>query len=269
VRRFAHVAFLALGLAGVLAAQGRSGIGAAPGGDARMGAGGIRSGPGNILYPGSPRGGQPGSILTPGTPRSPAASNLPGTPGASIDDGSNRVYRDGRFRRGRNFGGRNGGFGRGFVFGQGFGYGGGFGFDGDYDPGDSEVERENEREVEGRGGDNPQPRNSYVVSFPGSGAQKSPTPRVYDVRETPDGRVEMTPVGGSESTAPPPAAPGDYWLVALKGGLIYAVDRYERRDDTLRFRTLEDKQFVVPLAEVDLAFTGKLNSDLGRHFDLR
>jgi len=238
-----------------------------------VGAGGIRSGPANILYPGSPRGGQPGSILTPGTPRSPAASNLPGTPGASIHGGSNatRVPRNGRFRQGRGFGGRSGSFGRGFGFGQGFGFGGGFGVDGDldYDPGDFENEGEDARRDAKGDAEGPQSRNSYVVGFPGTRSQQSPTPRVYDVQETPDGRIQMTPIEPGRSPAAAPAAPSDYWLIALKGGLIYAVDRYEQSDETFRFRTLEDKQFVVPLAEVDLAFTQKLNRDLGREFNLR
>jgi hypothetical protein len=50
--------------------------------------------------------------------------------------------------------------------------------------------------------------------------------------------------------------------------LIYAAESYEERDETFRFRTLEDKQFVVPLAEIDLDFTAKLNRDLGREFNL-
>jgi hypothetical protein len=70
---------------------------------------------------------------------------------------------------------------------------------------------------------------------------------------------------GEERSRPP----AEYWLIALQGGLIYAAGSYEERDETFRFRTLEDKQFVVPLAEVDIAFTKKLNSDLGREFDLR
>ena len=48
----------------------------------------------------------------------------------------------------------------------------------------------------------------------------------------------------------------------------------ERGQDLLRTKGIlsiagQDKQFVVPLAEVDLAFTETLNSDLGREFNLR
>jgi hypothetical protein len=143
----------------------------------------------------------------------------------------------------------------------------------DYDPGDFEDERDEarddaRREAE-RETESPRSRNSYIVTFPGSRSQAAPNPRVYDVRETPDGGVEMTPIEPGRSPAAAPVAVSDYWLIALQGGLIYAVERYEERDDTFRFRTVEGKQFVVPLAEVDLTFTAKLNGDLGREFNRR
>jgi hypothetical protein len=97
---------------------------------------------------------------------------------------------------------------------------------------------------------------------------KTPNSRVFDVGENAEGQIVTRILDHypGENKRRPPA---EYWLIALQGGLIYAVGSYEERDETFRFRTLEDKQFVVPLAEVDLAFTEKLNSDLGREFSLR
>jgi hypothetical protein len=203
----------------------------------------------------------------PRTPRSPGASRLPGTPGASIGGDSDRDFgrRGDRFRQGRGFGGPRG------FFGRRFGFGGGFGFDGDfdYDPGDFENDRDEERREVEREGGRPESRNSYIVRFPSSRSQASPNPRVYDVRETPDGSVEMTPIVPGESPAASPTPAVDYWLIALHGGLIYAVERYEQRDQTLRFDTLKGEEFVVPSAELDRVLTKRLNADLGRPFDLR
>ena len=107
-----------------------------------------------------------------------------------------------------------------------------------------------------------------MITVPPSESKKPPQSRVFDVRETADGEITTRILDHypGENKRRPAA---EYWLIALKGGLIYAAVGYEERDDTFRFRTLEDKQFVVPLAEVDLAFTETLNSDLGREFNLR
>ncbi len=242
-----------MALAASLAAQGRvsGGPAAASGRDARVGAGGIGAHNPNILYPGSPSGGQPGSILTPGTPRSPGASALPATPGAAMQ--VKPPVRGGR--RGRGPGRVYGSRGYVPIYG-GYGYGGVYI---DSGSGPTPVTQEEETATSS---------SANVITVPQQEPQKPPHSRVFDVGKTADGEVTTRVLDhypGQEGRRPA----ADYWLIALKGGLIYAAESFEERDETFRFRTLEDKQFVVPLAEVDLAFTEKLNSDLGREFNVR
>lgn len=135
----------------------------------------------------------------------------------------------------------------------GYGYGGVYLDDGS---GPAAVEQESEASTSG---------DANVITVPPREPQRIPRSRVFDVGQTADGRVTTRDYSAEERSRPS----AEYWLIALKGGLIYAAHSFEERDDTFRFRTVEDKQFVVPLAEVDLAFTEKLNSDLGREFNLR
>jgi hypothetical protein len=251
MRRAWLIGFSTLTLAASLLAQGRVSGGPAPSSapDARVGAGGIRTNNPNILYPGSPRGGQPGSILTPGTPRSPGASALPATPGAATQ--VKPPVRGGRGQgRGRVFGSR------GYlpVYG-GYGYGGVYV---DSGSGPTPIAQENETATAG---------SAKVRTVQTREFSDAPRSRVFEVGESADGDVTTRILDHypSENRRRPPA---EYWLIALKGGLIYAAESYEERDETFRFRTLEDKQFVVPLAEIDLDFTAKLNRDLGREFNL-
>ena len=79
----------------------------------------------------------------------------------------------------------------------------------------------------------------------------------------------MTPIVPGESPADSPVPAIDCWLIALQGGVVYAVERYEQRDQTFRFSHWGGEQFVVPSAELDRALTRRLNADLGRPFDLR
>jgi hypothetical protein len=249
MRRLWIVGFSTMALAASLFAQGRDGRRpAAPGPDARVGAGGIRTSNPNILYPGSPSGGQPGSILTPGTPRSPGASALPATPGAATQVKPPAQGGPGRGRRHRG--------GRGYLPIYGYGYGGVYI---DSGSGPNAVVQDAETTTSG---------SANVVTMPPQEPQRVPRSRVFDVRETADGEVTTRVLDhypGEERQRPP----AEYWLIALKGGLIYAADSFEERDETFRFRTLEAKEFVVPLAEVDVAFTERLNSDLGRDFNIR
>lgn len=239
-----------MALAATLPAQISGGGTAGPASpDARLGAGGIRTGNPNILHPGSPSGSQPGSILTPGTPRSPGASALPSTPGAAMQ--VKPPAEGGRGRgRGRVYGSR------GYMPIYGYGYGGVY-----VDSGAGPTAVAPERDVATSSSAN-------VITVPPSESKRPPRSRVFDVGETADGQITTRVLDHypGENKRRPSA---EYWLIALKGGLIYAAGSYEERDDTFRFRTLEDKQFVVPLAEVDLVFTEKLNSDLGKEFSLR
>ncbi len=247
MRRVWLIGFSTIALAASLFAQGIVGGGSVPSGsDARIGGGSIGVHNPNILYPGSPSGGRPGSILNPGTPRSPGLSPLPATPGAGMQEKP-------RGHHGR-------GHGKGRVFGRrdqrpifGYGYGGVYI---DSGSGPTAMEQEDETATSS---------DANVITVPPNEPQRIPRSRVFDVGQTADGRV-TTRDYPSEGNSRPPA---EYWLIALKGGLIYAAHSFEERDDTFRFHTLEDKQFVVPLAEVDLAFTEKLNGDLGKEFNLR
>lgn len=244
------IGFSALALTASLGAQGRvAGGPAAPSGtDARVGAGGIRTSNPNILYPGSPSGGRPGSILTPGTPRSPGASALPATPGAAVQAKPPAGRRHGRGNRVRGS--------RGYFPVYGYGYGGVY-IDSGSGPTEVAPDETEDSTV-----------SANVINVPPREPKQPPRSRVFDVRETVDGEIETRNLDDHASVQRQnPAA--DYWLIALKGSLIYAADRYQQSDDTFRFRTLEGKEFVVPLAEVDVAFTEKLNADLGNDFRLR
>ena len=250
MRRVWLVGFSTMALAASLVSQGRVGGGPAAhsGSDARVGAGGIRTSNPNILHPGSPSGGQPGSILTPGTPRSPGASALPATPGAAMQV-KPPAQGGRRHRSSRVYGSR------GYVPVYGYGYGGVY------------VDSGSGPAAVAQDGESATSSSANVITVPPQEPQKVHS-RVFDVGKTANGEVTTRILDHypGENRRSPPA---EYWLIALRGGLIYAADSFEERDDTFRFRTLEDKQFVVPLAEVDLAFTEKLNSDLGRDFNLR
>lgn len=238
MRRFQLLGYTLLLAAAPLLAQGNVRVRpAAPSGsDARTNPGGIRVASPNILYPGSPNGGQPGSILTPGTPRTPAASPLPATPGAAPQPKPPHQSQRGHRRQ------------RGYPPIFGYGYGGIYLDNGS---GPTEISQP-EDTAEDNGGnsnanrvqrDNPPPRS-----------------RTYEVHENAEGKVEMTSIGASRQ------ASQDYWLIALRGGLIYAVERYWRQDETFRFLTLNGKEFVISPAEFDLEFTKRLNADRGKEF---
>jgi hypothetical protein len=74
----------------------------------------------------------------------------------------------------------------------------------------------------------------------------------------------------TEEPASPPAEriETDYWLIALQGGLIYAVSDYGVEGRAFRFLTLQGDRYVVPLAELDVDFTMKLNRDRGVEIEL-
>lgn len=59
-----------------------------------------------------------------------------------------------------------------------------------------------------------------------------------------------------------------YFLIALRGGLIYAVGTYEVEGGTLDVTTLQGERYILPMAEVDLEFTKKLNADRGVEINL-
>ena len=60
----------------------------------------------------------------------------------------------------------------------------------------------------------------------------------------------------------------NFWLLALKGGPIYAVTDYWLEEDTLHYVERNGTKASVPLIDVDLGFTKRLNRKLGMPFRL-
>lgn len=60
----------------------------------------------------------------------------------------------------------------------------------------------------------------------------------------------------------------DYILIALAGGLIYAVESYELDFGAITFTTIQGERYVVSRAEVDVEFTQQLNAERGVEIDL-
>lgn len=60
----------------------------------------------------------------------------------------------------------------------------------------------------------------------------------------------------------------DFWLLALKHGPIYAVADYWLEDETLHYIERDSTKSSVPLKDVDLGFTKRLNRRLGTPFRL-
>lgn len=207
--------------------------------DARLGAGGVRPNTGNIVYPGTPGANQGvGNILSPGLPSLPPIPSLQPIPS---------VVQPAR-------------------------------------PSIQEIDRPSGRE-RGRG------VRGYAGAYPIYGVYSYPlVPNVIAVTGstiTRSGSGYVVTVGGEPAPqaerAAPKAAPvessivelpdadqlePDYWLIALQGGLIYAVSEYVVEGRALRFTTLQGDEYVIPLGELDIDFTTKLNRDRGVEIDL-
>jgi hypothetical protein len=101
-----------------------------------------------------------------------------------------------------------------------------------------------------------------VIEVPGSTVTRSGTGYVVNVGE------EQAQAQEQAEDAPADQKDAAYWLVALRGGLIYAVSDYVIEERAFRFVTLQGDEYVVPLAELDREFTVKLNRDRGVTIDL-
>ncbi|MCB1018686.1 MAG: hypothetical protein KDC27_02105 [Acidobacteria bacterium] len=194
--------------------------------DARLGAGSIRPRTGNILYPGTPSATNVGSnILTPGTPPGTLSVTQPIPSIVQPAPQPNpRVY-DGNPRQG-------GGRGRS--------YRGAYPVYGFY----------------------PYAYVPNVIAVTGAAVTQSTVTQsgagyVVTVGDHSDKQPAAESDNQAEQDAP------DYWLIALQGGLIYAVSDYVIEGRAFRFVTLQGDEYVVPLAELDRAFTAKLNQDRG------
>ena len=100
-----------------------------------------------------------------------------------------------------------------------------------------------------------------VIAVPGSTVVNSSSGYVITVGEE-------KPDEAAQQEAPSDEAEPEYWLIALRGGLIYAVSGYALEERALRFVTLQGDEYVVPLAELDRDFTVKLNRDRGVQIEL-
>ena len=190
--------------------------------DARLGAGGIRPYTGNIVYPGTPNGRSVGNILSPGIPTT-AAQSIPSIVQPARQPPRPTAYGMGRERR-------HGSVRR---------YAGDYPVYGFY----------------------AYPLVPNVIAVTGSTMTRAGAGYVVTVGEEPAGEVEEEARAVEEATEPPAASEPDYWLIALRGGLIYAVSDYTIESRALRFVTLQGDEYVVPLAELDRDFTVKLNQD--------
>jgi hypothetical protein len=237
---------------------------------------------GNILFPGTPGSSSHGSILSPGLPGSTGTTSilspgLPGpfhpgsvlTPGSPPQVSSPAPHPGGLFAgpgtqigrsrdRGAGFGHRN----RSVIvypyvyFGYPYGYGnGGYA-------------------IEAGGVTRTSSNASYVVEgHLDTTSQREPHSRVYEVGPgTSDVPPAVEPEPDDSGEPSPEAAPESaeevFYLIALKGGLIYAAREPWLMGNTVHFVTLQGDHYVVSLREVDLDLTAQLNRERGLKFVL-
>jgi|GEM_PF-2061241 len=117
------------------------------------------------------------------------------------------------------------------------------------------------------------PRHVVPVYVPVYGLYGySATPNVIEVNAETLARSNaehVIEVGEQKPAADDVEAAGpEYWLIALRGGLIYAAVEFGVEHRALWFVTKQGDEYVVPLAEVDAAFSRKLNADRGYTIDL-
>ena len=102
-----------------------------------------------------------------------------------------------------------------------------------------------------------------VIAVPSNVQTRSSASHVIEVGKSAAADADAEPDRTELSDAPP-----DFWLIALRGGLIYAVSEYGTEDRAVWFVTVQGDEYVAPLAEIDLAFTTKLNAERGFAIDL-
>jgi hypothetical protein len=209
----------------------------------------------SILSPGLPGPYRPGNVLTPGTP-SPVRAPTPHPGGIFARPGIGRGPADtfpgrGRFeRRGRSV------IVYPYIY---FGY--------PYGNGGYAVETGAVSKTSSSA--------SYVIEgHLDTTSPREPHSRVYEVGPNaadipPDAEAE--PAEGDEppsEAAPAEPAGGVFYLIALKGGLIYAAREHWLLGNTVHFVTLQDEHYVVSLQEVDLDLSAQLNRERGMKFAL-
>lgn len=201
----------------------------------------------NIISPGKPGPYRPGNVVTPGTPSAPATGGIFAVPSGGRE-GSDRFRRDRDFNRGR-----GGAVVYPYVyFGYPYSYGGSYASDG------GTVTRTS-------------PNASYVIEGHLDEGGLEGRSRIYEVGpgSGDDPYAEPDSIEEESDLAAAPASGEDAFdLIALQGGLIYAVREHWLLGNTVHFVTLRDDHYVVSLQEVDLDLSAKLNRERGRKFVL-
>ncbi len=234
------------------------------------------TGQGSILSPGTPGAYRPGSILTPGT--APSSTSPAAYPGGLYSRPEAGRDRPGDRGPGRGADGRGSGrHGRGAVaypyvyFGYPYGYGnGGYAID--------------TGGMTAGGVTRTSSSAHYIIEGPpDTASQREPHSRIYEVGPGADGGVTAAEQENSAqpdstlqpgSTAAPDEAadarPGEqpFYLIALRGGLIYAASEHWLLGNTVHFVTLQGDHYVVSLPEVDLDLSAQLNRERGLKFVL-
>lgn len=208
----------------------------------------------NILSPGKPGPYRPGNVVTPGTPSAPSTGGI----SAGIGDDRNHRGDSGRRGHGRGHGGR----GHGGVAVYPFVY---FGYPYGYSNGGYEIETGAVSRINSNA--------SYVIEGHLDQSARGRS-RVYEVGTeiAEDPYAVRTQPAEDESPAP-----GDtqdltqdaieaFDLIALQGGLIYAVGEHWLLGNTVHFVTMQGDHYVVSLQEVDLDLSVRLNRERGRKF---
>ena len=207
--------------------------------DARLGAGGVRGRGGNIVYPGTPGAARVGNIVSPGLPTPP-----PGPPNI-LEPGGRSTGDDGARppsvapadepkdhpRRGRR--------GRGGVF------------------------LPIQTPIYGLWDTALAPN---VIQVPPGVATRSSAEHVIRVGEA--APAAETPATETAAEGRPAETPPEYWLIALRGGLIYAAKDFEVEPHAVWFITMQGDEYIVPRQEVDAVFSRKLNAERGVEIDL-
>jgi hypothetical protein len=202
----------------------------------------------NILSPGKPGPYRPGNVITPGTPPAPATGGIFAGSSARRDRSGDSGGHRGHDRA------RGGGVVYPYVY---FGYPYAYG-NGGYAIDTGAVSRTS-------------PTASYAIEGHLDEPGVQGRSRVYEVGP---GFDDDTYAAGDEpvdSDLPEESAGQEsatFDLIALQGGLIYAVQEHWLLGNTVHFVTLQGDHYVVTLQEVDLDLSVRLNRERGRRFVL-
>jgi hypothetical protein len=114
---------------------------------------------------------------------------------------------------------------------------------------------------------------SYVIDgHLDTSSERVPHSRVYEVgpgaADAPDAQ-EAGSLDSGEAEGEPAGPQGNvFYLIALKGGLIYASNEHWLLGNTVHFVTLQGDHYVVSLEEMDLDLSVQLNRERGLKFAL-